>query len=205
MLYKNDLDIINEIKSGVNVDINLKELINRHSGIYMTIANRYFSEERLKYADKSIDKNFIFGSKDYMIYDSAISFKPEIGVKFSTYLGNKTKFFCLNHINSLKKQAEHDFEQITQDSINKESEEEINSDLAKNIFELIKKIPDKRVYEIFKLRYLTENKKPTPWNTICKKIFKKNNNEHMSIQGCINIHDRAVKKIKENIKHNAII
>ena len=54
--------------------------------------------------------------------------------------------------------------------------------------------PDKRVWVIFNLRYI-EGKKNTvmPWKNISEEL-------NMSIQGCINIHDSALKQFTNKIR-----
>ena len=58
---------------------------------------------------------------------------------------------------------------------------------------LAKKDPDLRVRKIFELRYLIgEDNKVMPWKKIAKKL-------DLSIQGCINIHNSFITKIKNKI------
>jgi hypothetical protein len=58
---------------------------------------------------------------------------------------------------------------------------------------LAKKSKDKRMQRIFLLRYVTGNKnKVMPWKIIAKKL-------DLSIQGCINIHNNFIEKIKNKI------
>jgi hypothetical protein len=52
--------------------------------------------------------------------------------------------------------------------------------------------PDKRVSKIFNMRY-ENNNKLTPWRKISKEM-------DLSIQGCINIHNSALKTISKKIK-----
>ena len=52
---------------------------------------------------------------------------------------------------------------------------------------------DSRISKIFRLRYLDpEGNKVTPWKKIGTKL-------NLSIQGCINIHNKAIKKIKKQL------
>ena len=70
--------------------------------------------------------------------------------------------------------------------INKETFELFFSDLKVN----------DQIYKIFKLRYLEGSKnKLMPWREVGKQL-------NLSIQGCINIHDRFLKKIKKLKKYD---
>jgi hypothetical protein len=59
----------------------------------------------------------------------------------------------------------------------------------KNIFKIVGKSNDTRVQKIFKMRYSGKNKL-TPWKKIAKKL-------DLSIQGCINIHNKYLEEIKK--------
>ena len=74
---QSDLTLIDKIKSE-NDDQSLIELIDRHSGIYHTMVNQYLSSPR-----HSIDKRQAVKEKDYVIYNSAVSFDPDKKTKFS--------------------------------------------------------------------------------------------------------------------------
>jgi hypothetical protein len=40
----------------------------------------------------------ISSDKDYLIYKSAVSYNPTKKIKFSTWLGNQVRYYCLNKI-----------------------------------------------------------------------------------------------------------
>ena len=64
-----DLSLINKIKD-FNDSNSLKELINRHSGIYLDMVNKTVSD-----SCGFINKNDILKDKDYSIYSAAIKYK----------------------------------------------------------------------------------------------------------------------------------
>jgi hypothetical protein len=67
-------------------------------------------------------------------------------------------------------------------------------DSTKRILQIAKRHPDKRVYTIFKLRYASSGpNKLTPWSKVCQPV-------ELSVQGCINVHDQALKKIKKELQ-----
>lgn len=93
---QSDLTLIDKIKDR-NDEESLLELINRHSGIYHTMINQFLSSPQ-----NSIDKTQAVKEKDYVIYNSAVSFDPNKNTKFSTYLANQAKWKCLNILSKKK-------------------------------------------------------------------------------------------------------
>ena len=75
-----------------------------------------------------------------------------------------------------------------------DSEKNISrDDFLKKVLSIIKKDPDSRIAKIFSMRYLEgDNNKVMPWKNI-------GDNLELSIQGCINIHDKAINKIKKEL------
>lgn len=71
-----------------------------------------------------------------------------------------------------------------------EGQEQGENQILNEIFSHIESFDDKRVAKIFKMRYLNGKKKLTPWRKIAKEL-------DLSIQGCINIHNSAFKKLKK--------
>ena len=71
----------------------------------------------------------------------------------------------------------------------------IDEKVLGKIFNIIDHHPDKRVQKIFKLRYVEPKfNKLTPWKTVSQEL-------RMSIQGCINIHNSAIKFIRKQLKN----
>jgi DNA-directed RNA polymerase specialized sigma subunit len=185
-----DSDLIQNIKNAKNVEESLLELIDRHSGIYLEMVNSF-----LKNCNNDSLKNDIVCEKDLIIYNSALKYDSSKGTKFSTFLGNEAKWTCLNASNKNKK-----FLELTDQNFDfhtLKEEKEIEKDDFKN--QILTKFknhldvyPDKRVSKIFNMRYENANK-VTPWRKISKEM-------DLSIQGCINIHNSALKTISKKIK-----
>lgn len=79
------------IKKVINSQCNdsLKELVNRHSGMIFNIGKKYCS-------NCNLDIHELNDNKYWIIFNAAKSFNSEKGTKFSTWLGNQIRFFCLN-------------------------------------------------------------------------------------------------------------
>lgn len=190
-----DPELVDNIQNNHQVEDSLNELVVRHSGIYLNMINSYASP-----SNPFIDYYDLVNDKTYKIYDAAKKFNKEKGAKFSTYLGNETKWMCLNLYNRNKKRpAFHtDFlenigsEQLTDSDHISDS---IKNDLLSKVLSVIKDHPDTRVEKIFEMRYITGNKnKVMPWKQIGDEM-------NLSIQGCINIHNSTVEELKIELKN----
>ena len=168
------------------------ELINRHSGIYHTMVNYFLS------GNQNIgEKTSLAEEKDLNIYSSALSYDPNRNTKFSTHLANQTKWKCLNIINKKKRNKE-----IYLDDENSFIEPSCESFLSqikkKEVFKVfescLKEERDDRVKKIVDLRYNTDNNKVRAWRVIATEMG-------MSIQGCINIHNKFILKVKKKTQN----
>ena len=88
-----DLHLINKVKNDQDVS-SLKQLIDRHSGIYVDIVNKY-----LPNSQEGLNKDDVLEDKNFCIYDAAIKFDENKKTKFSTYIGNLARWKCLNIYN----------------------------------------------------------------------------------------------------------
>lgn len=190
-LYKSDIDCINEIKSDHSEDA-LKVLVGRHSGIYYDQIHKNMPKN-----DNSIIKRELLEEKESFIYQCALEFNPEIKIKFSTFVGNRIKWKCWNLQNAKKRQKQDSLETSPEPSTfgNLYSDVE-QSELNDIIGKVLKSYPDKRAKRIFRLRYVEgQRNKVMPWRKISKKL-------DMSIQGCINIHNKLITTIKKEYEQS---
>ena len=185
-----DILLINKVKK-YGDECSVKELIDRHSGIYVEMVNKYLPESL-----EGISKEDVLQDKDFCIYDAAIKFDKNKNAKFSTYIGNLARWKCLNIYNKKIKFPQSSINEIFDDTQLSISCESPLSDIEekediKRILDFIEKLDDNRVKKIFKMRY-KGGKKLTPWKNIAKKL-------DLSIQGCINIHNKHLTKIKKYV------
>jgi len=185
-----DLSLIEKIKTSKDED-SLKELIARHSGIYLQIVNQTISEQA------NVNKYDIIDDKDLSIYEAALDFDPNRNIKFSTYLGNHVRWKCLNIYNKSKKHEYCDINNESENLIDKDLIKEIsNNEILLKIFDLAEKNEDKRVSKIIQMRYKGGvRNKLMPWKKIAKKL-------NLSIQGCINIHHKFINETKKHFKYD---
>ena len=190
-----DSDLTEKIKESNDVDA-LSELISRHSGIYVDMLK--------KFGYRSLTENQIsdiMGDKDYVIYKAALEYDPE-KAKFSTHLANKAKYLCLTQRTKNKKNNlisnYDDLEFCQKDETLNPRDQYILNDSFGRVLNLIEKHQDKRLKIIFHERYFCGKKgKLKPWKQVAEKV-------NLSAQGCINIHNRALKDIKNKIKNEKI-
>ena len=181
-----DSELINNIKNQHDIEESLNELVERHSGIYIDMVNAYSSRD-----SAFIDKDELINDKEYKIYLAALKYDETKGTKFSTYLGNETKWNCLNTYNRNKRRPVFNSE-FLENMGDQESEE--SKDIFNKVLNLIDHHPDKRVEKIFNMRYIEGSKnKVMPWKNIGDSL-------NLSIQGCINIHNSAIKDIQNELK-----
>ena len=186
-----DFQLVENIKKNKKTEDSLQELIGRHTGIYLNIVNKYTQNGNLT------NKLDLIDEKDYNIYQAALKYKSDRGTKFPTFLGNETKWICLNKYNKKKKEPQISIDDIREIDILSTKNEKINKEDFEVFSEAIKfskEHKDKRVEKIFEMRYITgEKNKVMPWKKISEEL-------DMSIQGCINIHNSVVEKFKIELK-----
>ena len=186
-----DLTLIEKLQERKDED-SLLQLIERHSGIYHSMVNHFMSHPQ-----NALDKDQMVNEKDATIYSAAMNYDPNRKTKFSTHLANQTKWKCLNLLNKNKRmkqffidEDENHFEPSCESFIADLTRGEVLS-----VFETcLKKEKDERVKKIVDVRYGRADNKLTPWRVISEEL-------EMSIQGCINIHNRFIEKVKRHIKN----
>jgi len=180
-----DQELIENVKTNNDND-SLVEIINRHSGVYHGMVDRFLSGDK-----NTEDRDNILLEKEFTIYSSVLKYDPTRGAKFTTYLANEAKWKCLNALTRNKK-----FKKCPLEDLIKQPEDEGGFEFHENyeVFSLFKnsldKEKDKRVKKIIDMRYNSASNKVTPWRKIAKALG-------MSIQGVINIHNRYLSKFKK--------
>ena len=186
-----DQQLVENIKKNKKTEDCLQELIGRHTGIYLDIVNKYTQN------GNTTNKLDLIDEKDYNIYQAALKYKSDKGTKFPTFLGNETKWICLNKYNKKKKEPQLSIEDIKETEILSTKSNNLKKEDLEVFSEAIKfsrNHKDKRVEKIFEMRYITgEKNKVMPWKKISEEL-------NMSILGCINIHNSAVEKFKIELK-----
>jgi RNA polymerase sigma factor (sigma-70 family) len=187
-----DIELVNKIKES-NCEESLKILIYRHSPLCFDVCKKYASA----ILNSGLHLEDITSEKDYLIYKSAISYNPEKKTKFSTWLGNQMRYYCLNTMNKNNLIATDDTQLdyfIHKDIDN--HPKELVSEQMEYISNLIRQSKDKRIKKVIEIRYFENPNKKTPWNKVADKVG-------VSTQTAINLHNKAVKMIRGKMRSTA--
>jgi DNA-directed RNA polymerase specialized sigma24 family protein len=189
--------ILEKIQKGENTSENFKKILDLHSNIFYKICNKYM------YTSYNFHKQDFLMDKNYFIYQCILDYKFDKGAKFSTYLASRVKWFCLNFSRKYKR----DFSQVLNvdrecmESLSDGSDEFIENncetsehkDIISSFIQKLKSHKDKRLYRIFHLRYIQgKNNSVMPWSEVSK-----DPDINLSIQGCINVHDKYLKTMRK--------
>tara|TARA_A100001201_G_scaffold127436_1_gene112182 strand:+ start:232 stop:834 length:603 start_codon:yes stop_codon:yes gene_type:complete len=191
-LNSTDKQLTDNLKLDIDTEESLKELVNRHSGIFLDIVTSYVPRSA-----PSGSRDELINDLEYYVYNAGLKYDHTKNTKFSTFLGNEAKWACLNQYNKNKKYLIADTDEsrfMYENNVIQQEKPMVNENILSKIFDIIDRHPDLRVKKIFKLRYIDPNfNKLTPWKNVSKEL-------NMSIQGCINIHNAAIKIIRKELK-----
>jgi RNA polymerase sigma factor (sigma-70 family) len=191
-MENSDLDLIENIKQN-NDESSLKELISRHSALCFDIYKRYAPTIQAS----GLCVNEICKEKDLILWKAVLSFNPDKNVKFSTWLGNNIRFQCLNAINGNGQYLLLEDKEL-QRQIDKNNEmfaPENNSNTLEYIFNILDKLKDQRIKQIFILRYMESGRKKMTWSKIAAKLG-------VSTQTAINLHEKGKRILKQKLTSN---
>jgi len=167
----------------------LKMLIDRHSALCNSLYKKYSSSM----VNSGVYLQDIVDQKDYIVYKSAMSFDPCKNSKFSTWLYNQVRYQCLNCMNENSHYLTLETDKLNYIIEKQSPSQKEYKNINEYILNIIDSCSDKRVQKIFKMRYLNESNKKMPWNKIAKKL-------KISTQTAINIHNKALKLLKNKIE-----
>ena len=184
-----DLSLVKRVKSK-NCNDSFIKLSSSYENFYFSIAKKY-TPALLK---MGMNKDDIKSEQYYILYKAISSFDAKQKTKFSTWFCNCSRYHFLNYINSNKKYVVS--EEKTIDFFNNRDillVVDKNSDMLDYLNSLLSSFKDKRVYDVYKLRYFSNTEKLTTWNKIAKKLG-------ISTQTAINLHEKARTFLKTKIQ-----
>lgn len=194
-----DNTLVKKVKStGCNESFQL--LSERHEKLFYKMCQKYIPV----ILAKGLRKEDLLSDKDFVIFRAIKSYKPNKKCKFSTWLGNCSKYHVLTFINSNNRLVDMEDECIHTFLTNKSKQDfDSENDLKDEkdfVFDILNKLKDKRILKVFRLRYFDDksmNTKKATWSTIASKI-------HTSTQTAINLHQRGVKILNKKLKSKEI-
>ncbi len=186
-----DLELINRVKQ-FSCDQSVTELIRRHSGICLKIFLRYART----IAETGKSANDLFEDKDYVINLAVMSYDETKRIKFSTWLGNYARYYCLNYIN-----RQDNFVFLDETVLGSYHEKQTQQDYQNNqtydqVKHYLSQFKDKRIDRIFRLRYFNGSNKLMSYKEIGKLL-------KCSPQTILNLHNKAKKIIAYKLKTNS--
>lgn len=167
----------------------LLELVNRHQAMFYNVVHKYSNV----FQESGVYKPDVLKDRDFIFYRTAKTYNPDKKSKFSTWLGNYTRYECLNRITDSFKYDFYDPKEIEPLVNSNSTQPTLNEVNVQDYLDLLDSFKDKRAYKIFKLRYFSGSRKPPTWKSIGKKM-------KISTQTALNIHNRAVSLIKSKLK-----
>lgn len=186
-----ELSLINLAKEGDNHS--LKQIIDQHSGICVNIYKKYTNISSIS----GVTRDDIESSKDYIIFNSVKSYDPSRGSKFSTWLANQTRFYCLNSINKNKNLTPPDEDTIEYLIDKKHFEDfkendaiEFKNETINEIKKILNSISNKKIKKCIEKKYFSgENK---TYTSIAQEM-------NVTVQTVINWHNKFIKLVKQKL------
>lgn len=177
-------------------DASLKELIKRHSALCFDMFKRYGG----LLANAGVSFSEMMAEIPYLIYNSALSWSPNKNSKYSSWLGEQAKFACLafsrKRLSNLISTDPITMTYLIDRGQSIENEKTKNDERFELIEEILNQVQDKRIQQIFKLRYFGESKTERSWAEIAKVIG-------MSTQSAINLHEKGRKILHSKLVSDA--
>ena len=194
-----DAELVLLAKDGNNEAI--KFLIEKHSGICVDTYKKYINLPNVS----GFISDEIISNKDYIIYNSAKTYDPSMGSKFSTWLSNQTRFFCLNCINKYNKLVpveEKDLNFLIESRNRQENSPSLEKETKEEIIEIIKQtlseISNKKIKECITKKYFSSESRCKTYTEVAREM-------NVTVQTAINWHKKFIKLVKEKCKNKKII
>ena len=177
------------IKNVINKQCNesLKELVNRHSGIIFNIGKKYCSS-------CSLDISELNDNRYWIVFNAAKTFNATKGSKFSTWLGNQVRFFCLNYMNKNSKliAIENEHLEFFINNFSKNDEKANQKEVINTIIDLFNQISDPNTKNAIYYRYFHNKERILNYSEIAD-ILK------VTPQTVLNWHNKFVDFAKKKL------
>jgi hypothetical protein len=174
-----DLELINlatkEADSGA-----MTELVNRHTGIYMQTVASFPS---LPLRDLKADRFF-------NIFDFARDYDPTRAMQFGSYVGDRTRYMCLNLLKREPKSIAFN-EDVAPTNDTALSEAVDKHDDMTELRERAKRVGDPKFYQAFCLRF--DGDKVASWRAVAKAM-------DMTQEGVRKLFNRHKHKLREYVR-----
>lgn len=165
----------------------LQELVNRHSGIIFNIGKKYCSS-------CSLDISELNDNRYWIVFNAAKSFNGTKGSKFSTWLGNQVRFFCLNYKNKNSKLIPIENEQLEYfiNNFSKNDEKKNQKEVINKITDLFNQISDPNTKNAIYYRYFHNKERILNYSEIADIL-------NVTPQTVLNWHNKFVRFAKKKL------
>lgn len=195
-ISKPDSELIHLVRSSGSNEAFL-EVCRRYENIFYSVCQKYVTP----LFNIGVSLQDIFEEKNCIILHCISTYEPTKKTKLGTWIGNYARYLCLNSINArrfiipttdeeLKKHLEES--QVCRDFFAAASTTIEDFEYVLNILEQVK---DKRIIQIFKLRYLSQKK--MIWAEIAKEVGS-------STQTIINLHNKGLELLKKKLRSESV-
>jgi RNA polymerase sigma factor (sigma-70 family) len=182
------------IKKIVNKQCNesLKKLVDKHGGMIFNIGKKYCTSCNL-------DLNELNDNKYWIIFNAAKSFNPQKGSKFSTWLGNQIRFFCLNFKNKNSKliPIEDQHLEFFINDLNKKNQLSNQKELVNTIIDLFNDITDPNTKNAIYYRYFHNKERILNYSEIAEIL-------NVTPQTVLNWHNKFINFAKKKLTSKSI-
>lgn len=168
-------------------DKSLTELVNRHSGMIFNIGKKYCQSCNL-------DINELNDNKYWIIFNAAKSFNSDKGSKFSTWLGNQIRFFCLNYKNKNSKLVpiEDQHLEFFINNVNIKNNKNNQKEQVDTIIDLFNQISDPNTKNAIYYRYFHNKDRILNYSEIAKIL-------NVTPQTVLNWHNKFIDFAKKKL------
>lgn len=200
---QNDETLVFNIKNGYNVNESFAVIQDRHSGAFLKTAN-YWVDRHLP-TEFVLDREYIFDSKDYVLYKAVMSFDPSRNTKLVTHITNNSMWFCSNAVKdgNKYKAAWIEAEEIPKSKfkiLDADPEKDRAIQIFEKIIEVVLQKVGRKAEAIFRIRHGSGGK-PVRWKDVITRL-KSEYNIKLSNQACLNYQRKAMAAIKEELQNN---
>lgn len=183
-MLPSDIQLINQIKDKQDSQA-VVELVNRHTGIYINILQRYASNPAFSHRANVDD---LKQENTINIYQWALSYNPDKNMKFGSYVGQMTKFMCKNIMCRNAEFQELDETKITSTESEVTEIAEVDSAIE-DVKQEVLKINNPIFHKIFEMRH--SNKKPMTWRSIGNAV-------NMTHEGARKLYNKHINFIRQH-------
>lgn len=168
----------------------LELLTEKHSGIIFNIGRKYCQ-------NSGLDLNELNDNRYWIVFNSVKSFDATKGSKFSTWLGNQVRFFCLNFKNKNTKlvPVEDLFLEHFLNEKAKKDDNDNQKEVLNNIIDLFNKITDINTKNAIYYRYFHNKDRILNYSEIAEIL-------NVTPQTVLNWHNKFIKLAKKKLTKN---